>query len=818
MPKIAVCGLGKLGLPVSVAIAQKFPVIGYDVDPWKMRHRSPYEHRELGPTLEDDFQKYFDVAYSTGMLRFASLLEAVAQSDIIFVAVQTPHQPKYDGSGLLPLTRADFDYTYLVEACKSLAPLVRPEQTVAIISTVLPGTVRREVLPVIGGKCKVVFNPFFIAMNSVMHDYMNPEFVLIGADNRPNDDDESGYGNNLWWFYREFYDKELSLIMSIESAELVKTAYNTAITAKICQANTIMEIAHKTPGCDVDDVTDALKCATDRIVSTRYMTAGMGDGGACLVPGTPVMTINGPRPIETIEQNDMVLSGDGCFHPVVKRWEREYDGEVATICINGLPPTVATTNHEIYAATDMRGYYKTNLRGQRKIRRQSFPIAGCLSPIKKVPAGDLYSDQWIPWPIPTQQQERPAHATDEYCWLLGWYLSEGCLYLGKNGKRGGRVSFHLHKKELAIAEQLASTMIAMCPPKTSGQGAGAKATLYTQGTSNGLSVRYGSVKLARMLYADCGSGAFTKYLPTWALWADERTSRIILEGMFKGDGHINQHRTTFTTVSPHLAYGVFMMLERLSIGASMRCIQPRVSAKGQKHATSYEIRTGNLVDVRKLWDAVSLGDVTREQEKLYTRYPVIDGSRFHPVISADKSHYCGLVYNLWVRDTNNYVAPCGLISNCHPRDLIAMSWLADKLKMRSNIFDDLAMSREKQAEWLVDLLIQHGEGLPKVILGTAFKAESNITAGSAAILCGALLKCRGMPFVQYDPFVDGVVQHFGRAWCENSKDVCAYLIATKHKAFQDWNFQPGSVVIDPFRYIKPQNGVTVIPVGVGANP
>lgn len=427
--RVGLCGLGKLGLPVSVAIAQKFPVIGYDVDPEKMRYRSPYEHRELGPTLKDDFQKYFDTAFSTGNLRFAPLSEMVAQSDIIFVAVQTPHQPMFDGSGLLPTRRADFDYTYLVEACKSLAPLVRPEQTVAIISTVLPGTIRREILPVLGGKCKVIYAPQFIAMGSVMWDYIHPEFVLIGRDTEDDTHDLRKWSSAFYGYsLPAAAPKPPVVAMSIESAELTKVAaYNTFITMKIAFANTLMEIAHKTPGCNVDDVTGALRYATNRIISTKYLSGGLPDSGGC-----------------------------------------------------------------------------------------------------------------------------------------------------------------------------------------------------------------------------------------------------------------------------------------------------------------------------------------------------------------------------------------------HPRDLIAMSWLADKLKMRNNIFDDLAMSREKQAEWLVDLLMQHGDGLPKVILGKSFKAESNITAGSAALLCGRLLECRKVSFMQYDPLVDRSV------WNELFHTrPAAYLIAAKHAVFSDWPFPAGSVVIDPFRYIAPREGVTVIPVGVG---
>src|SRR5271165_3920924 len=125
--RIGVLGLGKLGLPFSVALASKFKVLGFDSDPAKRQYRQ-YEHKELGPTLNNDFQDYFQKACTVitpnSGLEFAlSIGDMVANSDIIFVAVQTPHEETYDGSKLLPPwpDRKDFDYTYLRLACKELA-------------------------------------------------------------------------------------------------------------------------------------------------------------------------------------------------------------------------------------------------------------------------------------------------------------------------------------------------------------------------------------------------------------------------------------------------------------------------------------------------------------------------------------------------------------------------------------------------------------------------------------------------------------------------------------------------------------------------
>lgn len=256
-------GMGKLGLPVAVTIASKFPVIGYDINPELMRKR-PYEHRELGPTLQDDFQKHFDNAD----LSFASLPELMQKCELIFVAVQTPHQPLYEGITRLPFDRADFDYRYLIQVAEDLVPLVNKNHTVVIISTVLPGTTKKFILPILGDRCHVVYNPGFVAMGQVMYDFLNPEFVLLG---NPND------------VIQKFYNKfDLpTQVMSIESAELTKISYNTMISIKVCYANTIAEICHKIPGCHHDEVIGALSKANKRLWSSKYLQGGMGDGCSC---------------------------------------------------------------------------------------------------------------------------------------------------------------------------------------------------------------------------------------------------------------------------------------------------------------------------------------------------------------------------------------------------------------------------------------------------------------------------------------------------------------------------------------------------------
>ena len=267
--RIGFVGLGKLGLPCALAASTKgHDVMGYDILP-ELMTKKPRSVKELGPDGRTDF----NACLERSNLRFGRLEEVVAHADILFVTVQTPHEREYEGVTRVPADRIDFDYRYLIRAIEQVASHAARKTIVAIVSTVLPGTIRRYVKPIAGAQLRLCYNPAFIAMGTTMRDVLHPEFVLLGVD-----DEEAAA--KVEAFYASVTAAPV-MRMSIESAELAKVAYNTFIGMKIVFANTLMEICHKTPGANVDDVTSALQNAHQRLISPRYLEGGMGDGGAC---------------------------------------------------------------------------------------------------------------------------------------------------------------------------------------------------------------------------------------------------------------------------------------------------------------------------------------------------------------------------------------------------------------------------------------------------------------------------------------------------------------------------------------------------------
>ena len=272
---IGFIGLGKLGLPCALAMSAELNqrVFGYD----RNLEVARFIENKSVPYIESKVPDYFPKAD----IEFCDNVdEVVANSETIFIAVQTPHEKLFEGITPIPEERKDFDYSYLIaavnELSESISRLEKRNLLIVVISTVLPGTMKEHILPILEPLRKYnlqfCYNPFFIAMGTTIPDFLNPEFILIGSQNK----EESQRLEN---FYKRFIAAPCEK-MQIESAELTKVAYNTFIGFKIVFANTIAEICSARGG-NVDEVTNALTKAKSRLMSPKYLSAGMADGGGC---------------------------------------------------------------------------------------------------------------------------------------------------------------------------------------------------------------------------------------------------------------------------------------------------------------------------------------------------------------------------------------------------------------------------------------------------------------------------------------------------------------------------------------------------------
>jgi len=266
---IGFLGLGKLGLPVALAIEEKgHTVFGHDVNPTVLK-----SIRTKSINYKEEGAKEL---LNKSNLKIKNIGDLVKECDIIFVPIQTPHEEKYEGITRIPKDRSDFNYQYLREGIRNLAieaSIHKKEIIVVIISTVLPGTIRKEIIPILNKYIKICYNPFFIAMGTTIEDFLNSEIILFGVE-----DEEAS--KKVEEFYKTI-NKSPFFKTTIENAELIKVVYNTFISTKISMINTIMETCHYLPNTNVDEVSKALSLCTKRIISNKYLNGGMGDGGGC---------------------------------------------------------------------------------------------------------------------------------------------------------------------------------------------------------------------------------------------------------------------------------------------------------------------------------------------------------------------------------------------------------------------------------------------------------------------------------------------------------------------------------------------------------
>jgi UDPglucose 6-dehydrogenase len=249
MKKIGFIGLGKLGLECAEVFAEHYDVCGYDIYP-----------------------------RSSNIVKVCDIAQVIQRSDWIFVAVPTPHADGYDGS--VPsshLCPQDFGHAAVIDALEKINTYADQSKHVVLISTVLPGTTRKHFATLLDPKHTFLYNPYLIAMGSVKWDMVNPEMVMIGSDSGANDTIQQ-----LIDIYRPIMQNNPRYVTGTwEECEAIKIFYNTFISAKVGIVNMIQDFAVKIGNIDVDVVTDALAASTMRIMGPKYMTAGMGDAGAC---------------------------------------------------------------------------------------------------------------------------------------------------------------------------------------------------------------------------------------------------------------------------------------------------------------------------------------------------------------------------------------------------------------------------------------------------------------------------------------------------------------------------------------------------------
>lgn len=269
MTDISVIGLGKLGTPLAAMLAHKgHRVIGVDLDARAIRLINEGRSPVFEPGLDDLIRQVHGRLSATGDYDVA-----IASTDVTFIVVPTPS----DENGA-------FSPRHVLAAAESIGKALRRKDIfhlVVLTSTVMPGTTGNEILPALeahsGKRCGrdfgLCYNSEFIALGSVIHDLLNPDFILIGESDPRS-------GDILSTIYHNLCGNDPPIVrMNFVNAELTKLAVNTFVTTKISYANMVAQVCERLPGADVDVVTSAL--GLDSRIGRKYLKGAVGYGGPC---------------------------------------------------------------------------------------------------------------------------------------------------------------------------------------------------------------------------------------------------------------------------------------------------------------------------------------------------------------------------------------------------------------------------------------------------------------------------------------------------------------------------------------------------------
>jgi len=266
--KIAIIGTGYVGLTTGACLSELgHHVACHDVNSIKIASLS----RSVSPIFEPGMQELMTRSIRAGRLQFTTDLgRATRGRELVFLAVNTPS----DQSG-------DVDLSFVFDAICSVAPFLDHQCTLVIKSTVPPGTAGR-VEDMLHGELRrpdirVASNPEFLREGQAIVDFLNPDRIVIGADDPVS-------AGRLSTLFKPLTDKGAPLLITRPvDAETIKYAANAFLALKIGFINNVADLCEGIGG-NIDDVSRGV--GLDRRIGGAFFSPGPGFGGSCFPKDT----------------------------------------------------------------------------------------------------------------------------------------------------------------------------------------------------------------------------------------------------------------------------------------------------------------------------------------------------------------------------------------------------------------------------------------------------------------------------------------------------------------------------------------------------
>ncbi len=264
MAQIAIIGTGYVGLSSGACFSHLgHRVFCIDV----VQEKIDNLNKGILPIVETGLQELVSKGVAAGLLSFSTdVLSAVENADVVFLCVPTPESA--DGS---------VDLSYIRTAAATLSPLLRRGAIVVNKSTVPVGSTKVVEHELQRPDIAVVSNPEFLREGSAIHDFLNPDRIVVGSDNA-----EAAVAVGV------LYEKIGAPVIVTDpaSAETIKYAANSFLATKISYINAVAAICEGV-GADISDV--VLGLGYDKRIGHEFLRPGPGWGGSCLPKDTSAM-------------------------------------------------------------------------------------------------------------------------------------------------------------------------------------------------------------------------------------------------------------------------------------------------------------------------------------------------------------------------------------------------------------------------------------------------------------------------------------------------------------------------------------------------
>ena len=267
--KIAVVGLGFVGLSLTSVLAAKgYDIIGIDIDEQKCNKMIngilPFFEPELEKTLQNGLKK---------KLKISTDFSLITNCDFIFVTVGTPQN-----------ANGSIDLSTIKKAISSIGQKISKSKKKPIIfikSTVIPGTIKKVILPILekksnkkaGKEFGLISNPEFLQESSAIKDTEFPHVIVLGSSDTKSVEKAKK-------LFLKLHPNVPIISTNHQTAEMIKYANNSFLATKISFINQLSNICQKIPGANIDDVGEAI--GLDPRIGKLFLNAGPGYGGSCL--------------------------------------------------------------------------------------------------------------------------------------------------------------------------------------------------------------------------------------------------------------------------------------------------------------------------------------------------------------------------------------------------------------------------------------------------------------------------------------------------------------------------------------------------------